>query len=211
MRGCRVARASAGKLPRVDVRRKCLDVWKKCLEILLRLFQYQTNCYVSLEVCLGCSYKEVLGESSSNHATPHHHVEAIILHGPTKKVRCEYQSRDVAIPVTKYAFYGKHICYMCHGTNIRFVGHDDAQEALKGAILSKNCPMGHDIAYYRKSLYQPFLKERYVEMRAPKLGAKEARLPFLAKMSNLPLIEQVHNVAPWGQPGVIPMPHGPND
>ena len=52
---------------------------EKCLEILVCGFQYQTSCYVSLEVCLGCSFEEVLGESSSNNTTAHHHVEAIVV------------------------------------------------------------------------------------------------------------------------------------
>ena len=72
MRGCRVGWVGLGawKLPRVNEREKC---W----EILLRLFEYQTSCYVSLEVSSGCSYQQVLGESSSNNTTAHHHVEAI--------------------------------------------------------------------------------------------------------------------------------------
>ena len=73
MQGCWATWAGTGawKLPRVDAR--------KFLEILLRLFQYHISCYVSLEVCLGCSYQKVLGESSSNNTTAHHHVEAIVV------------------------------------------------------------------------------------------------------------------------------------
>ena len=74
MRGCQVGRARIGawKLPWVNAR-------KKCLEILLCLFQYQASCYVSFKVCSRCSYQEVLGESSSNNTTAHHHVEAIVV------------------------------------------------------------------------------------------------------------------------------------
>ena len=89
MRVCRVGWAGIGtwKLPRVNARKKCS----------------------------GCSYQEVLGNSSSNNTTAHHHVEAIVVcMGQRKKVSCEYQSRDVTIPLTKYTFYGKHISYMCH-------------------------------------------------------------------------------------------------
>ena len=81
MRGCQVGWAGIGawKWPRDDAQKRCS----------------------------GCSYQEVLRNSSSNNTM------ACCLHGPTKKVGCEYQSRDVAIPLTKYASHGKHFCYMC--------------------------------------------------------------------------------------------------
>ena len=61
MRGCRVGWAGIGawKLPRVDAREKCS----------------------------GCSYQEVLGNSSFNHTTAHHHVAAIVVSmGQLKKL-----------------------------------------------------------------------------------------------------------------------------
>ena len=74
MRGCWVGWAGIGawKLPRVDA-------LKKCWEILLRVFQYQTSCYVSLEVCSQSYYQEVLGDSISNNTMAHHHVEVIVV------------------------------------------------------------------------------------------------------------------------------------
>ena len=53
MRGCRQgwARIGAWKLPKVDAPKKCS----------------------------GCPYQEVLGKSSSNNTTAHHHVEANVV------------------------------------------------------------------------------------------------------------------------------------
>ena len=59
MRGCRVGWAWIGawKLPR-------MDAWEKCA---------------------WCSYQEVLGKSSSNNTTVHHHVEAVVSMDQLKK------------------------------------------------------------------------------------------------------------------------------
>ena len=54
-----------------------VDAQKKCLAASFVI--YQTSCYVSLKVCSGCSSQEMLGESSSNSTTAHHHVEAMVV------------------------------------------------------------------------------------------------------------------------------------
>ena len=99
------ARIGASKLPKADAQ-------KKRLEILLRLFQYQTSCYVSLEVCSGFFYQEVLGESSSINTTARHYVEVIVVSmGQCKKSVVNTREE-------MYIFYGKHICYMGLGRHI---------------------------------------------------------------------------------------------
>ena len=41
--------------------------------------RFNTKPVVPFEVCSGCSYLEVLGESSSNNTTAHHLVETIVV------------------------------------------------------------------------------------------------------------------------------------